>query len=304
MVWLSYAIPGSILTMWPRRRASRTSWTSWSPICFNLSMYTTRGAFLREIPLPLRCDNLIRGADFIITDPFVWRNFIGSELHVVNCPGFTGAELDLLSEVDSLTGHLLFSINLGFFKLTGCNNFTIRALKDMVKVRGTDSPWDSLQRKKLQSLEVSGYGTALAVEDGELFSDYLEYFSWDGKHLRNFLILMGVLSCSLMCELNFFLVCSVSLLREFIFWASSSSFLWRGLNPTKRNHTEISSSDRMSLRASCWQISRHWARIQFLLWTKNFLPFYAITSQRWKDTLLSHLAKVSCQDILLIKHLS
>jgi len=88
-------------------------------------------------------------------------------------------------------------MNLGFLKLTGCNNFTIGALKGMVKVRGTDSPWDLLQRNKLQSLEVSGYGTALAVEDGDLFSDYLEYFSWDGKHLRNFLILMGVLSCSL-----------------------------------------------------------------------------------------------------------
>jgi len=148
-------------------------------------LHLTRGAFRHEIPLPGHCDNLILEgydrANFIITDPFVRQIFVSSELHLINCPGFTDVELDLLSKVDSLTGHPLLSVNLNFVKLTGCNNFTIRALKDMVRVRGTNSPRDFMRGRNLRSLEVCGYGTALAVEDGDFISDYLMDFSWDGK---------------------------------------------------------------------------------------------------------------------------
>lgn len=44
LLCLSYAVPGKILTMRPKGRMSRTSWTSWGPICITsgppLLMYT------------------------------------------------------------------------------------------------------------------------------------------------------------------------------------------------------------------------------------------------------------------------
>jgi hypothetical protein len=73
------------------------------------------------------------------------------------------------------------AIDLGYLKLTGCNNFIIEALKDMVKARGRVSLEGFLWSRNLISLEVSGYGTPLAVEDGDWMADRLRYFSWDGK---------------------------------------------------------------------------------------------------------------------------
>jgi len=144
-------------------------------------LHLTRGAFLREIPLPMHYEDLIlegyRRADFVIAHPFTRRIFVSSELHLINCPGFTHAEH--LSQVDSVAKRPLFSSNLCFLKLTGCNNFIIGALKNMVKVRGTNSPWDFLGGRNLWSVEVSEYGTALVVEDGDLITDYLMCFSWD-----------------------------------------------------------------------------------------------------------------------------
>ena len=51
----------------------------------------------------------------------------------------------------------------------------------MVNVRGRVTWWDFLGRKNLISLEVNGYGTPLAVGDGDWIADRLRYFSWDGK---------------------------------------------------------------------------------------------------------------------------
>ena len=112
-------------------------------------------------------------ADFIITHPFNREFFFNYELHLISCPGITNAEFDILSKVDYLTKRLLFSYNLVVLKLTRRNNFTIGALKDMVKVRGTNSPWGFMQRRNILSVEVSGYGAPLAVEDGNWIADRL-----------------------------------------------------------------------------------------------------------------------------------
>lgn len=141
-------------------------------------LHLTRGAFLRKIPLPMHCKDLtLEGygpADFVITSPFVRESF-DSESHLINCPGFTDAELDLRCKVDALTKRPPFSIKLEFLKLAGCNNFTIGALKDIVKVGGMNSPWDFMRGKNLRSVEVSGHWM-LAVEDGNWISDHLMYF--------------------------------------------------------------------------------------------------------------------------------
>jgi hypothetical protein len=151
----------------------------------HLHIHLTRGAFLREIPLPTHCGNLIlegyNPANFIITRPCDRETFVRFQLHFINCPGFTDSVLNLLSKIDPVTKWPSFYFDLGYLKLTGCNNFIIEALKDMVKVRGRVSLEGFLWSRNLISLEVSGYGTPLAVEDGDWMADRLRYFSWDGK---------------------------------------------------------------------------------------------------------------------------
>ena len=73
------------------------------------------------------------------------------------------------------------SFDLKCLELTGCNNFTIEALKVMVNVRGRFHRLGFLRRRNLISLEVSGYGAPLAVEDGNWIADRLRYFSWDSR---------------------------------------------------------------------------------------------------------------------------
>ena len=151
----------------------------------HLHIHLTRGAFLGEIPLPTQCGNLIlegyNPADFIITRPFDRKTFVSSQLHLINCPGFSDSQLELLSKVDPVTNWPSFSFDLKCLELTGCNNFTIEALKVMVNVRGRFHSLGFLRRRNLISLEVSGYGAPLAVEDGNWIADRLRYFSWDSR---------------------------------------------------------------------------------------------------------------------------
>ena len=50
-----------------------------------------------------------------------------------------------------------------------------------------ESPWGFMQRRTLRSLEVNGYGTTLAVEDGDWINGHLVSFLWDSKeYLGNF----------------------------------------------------------------------------------------------------------------------
>jgi len=75
----------------------------------------------------------------------------------------------------------LFSFNLKYLKLTGCRNFTIAALNNMVNARGVDLLESPRAFRKLGSLEVSGYGSPLTVEDGKCLSTRLTHFLWEGE---------------------------------------------------------------------------------------------------------------------------
>ena len=145
-------------------------------------LHLTCGVFLREI---LQCKRLVlEGYDrahFIISGLFDQTLFVSPEPHLIDCSGFTDSELDLLSKVDSVTKYPLFSFNLKSLKLTGCRNFTIAALNSMVNARGIDLLESPRAFLKLGSLEVSGYGTPLAVEDGKCLSTHLTHFLWEGE---------------------------------------------------------------------------------------------------------------------------
>jgi len=145
-------------------------------------LHLTCGVFLREIP---QCKRLVlEGYDrahFIISDLFDQTFFVSPELHLIDCTGFTHSELDLLSKVDSVTKCPLFSFNLKSLILTGCRNFTIAALNSMVNARGVDLLESPRAYRKFGSLEVSGYGIPLAVEDGKCLSTHLTHFLWEGE---------------------------------------------------------------------------------------------------------------------------
>ena len=148
-------------------------------------LHLTCGVFLNEIP---QCEGLVlEGYDrshFIISSLFDQTIFASPNLHLIDCTGFTDSELDRLSKVNSVNQCPLFSINLRSLKLTGCHDFTVGALKDMVNARGRNLwnlPWASLKQRHFGSLQVSGYGTPLAVEDGEWLNTHLIHFTWEGR---------------------------------------------------------------------------------------------------------------------------
>ena len=82
----------------------------------HLHIHLTHGAFLREIPLPTHCGNLIleghNPADFIITCPYDRETFVRFHLHLINCPGFTDSELKLPFKIDPVTKWPSFSFDL------------------------------------------------------------------------------------------------------------------------------------------------------------------------------------------------
>ena len=80
----------------------------------------------------------------------------------IYCTGFTDSELDPLSRIDSVIKHPLYSTNLPSLKLTGCHDFTIQVLKDVVNAPMMcwleSSPTVLGEEKHFKSLEVSEYG--------------------------------------------------------------------------------------------------------------------------------------------------
>jgi len=115
--------------------------------------------------------------------PFDQESFLSSELHLINCPGFTDSDFEILSKIDPETKAPLFSTNLKYLKLTDCRGFTIQALKNMMAARAMSwkrprmAGWKS---RHLKSLEVSGYGAPLLDKDIDWFRTHMKEFSWDG----------------------------------------------------------------------------------------------------------------------------
>jgi len=159
------------------------------PYCPTLqNLHLRCGSSLREIPLNVNFAGLVLEAydrpHLTAFYPFDHVNFAVSNLHLINCTGFTDCELEILSRVDPETKYPLFSTNLESLKLTGCHDFTIQALKDMVNARAMrwreGSRTAGWENRCLNSLEVNGYGAPLSAEDGYWFRSHLKDFSWEG----------------------------------------------------------------------------------------------------------------------------
>ena len=157
-----------------------------------LELHLSCGASSRDIPVNVQSWQYARlvlegydQAHLTASYPFDQESFLSSELHLINCPGFTDSDLEILSKIDPETKAPLFSTNLKHLKLTDCHGFSIQALKDMVAARATD--WQKRSRmagwrsRHLNSLEVSGYGTPLSDKDIDWFKTHVKDFSWDGS---------------------------------------------------------------------------------------------------------------------------
>jgi hypothetical protein len=157
-----------------------------------LELHLLCGASSRDIPVDVESWKYARlvlegydQAHLTANYPFDQERFLSSELHLINCPGFTDSNLEILSKIDPETQAPLFSTNLKYLKLTDCHGFTIQALKDMVVARAMS--WQKRSRmagwnsRHLTSLEVSGYGVPLSDEDIDWFRTHVKDFSWDGS---------------------------------------------------------------------------------------------------------------------------
>ena len=156
-----------------------------------MELHLTCGASSRDIPVDVQslmyARLVLEGYDrFHLTTsyPFDQEDFLSSDLHLINWSGFTNSALEIFSRIDPETNVPLFSTNLKYLKLTDCHNFTIQALKDMVAACAMS--WQRRSRipgrknRRLNSLEVSGYGAPLSVGDIYWFSTHWKDFSWDG----------------------------------------------------------------------------------------------------------------------------
>jgi hypothetical protein len=156
-----------------------------------MELHLTCGASSRDIPVDVHSlmytRLVLEGYDRVhltTSYPFDQEDFLSSDLHLINCSGFNNSAIEILSRIDPETKAPLFSTNLKYLKLTDCRNFTIQALKDMVTARAMS--WQRRSRipgwknRRLNSLEVSGYGSPLSVGDIYWFSTHLKDFSWDG----------------------------------------------------------------------------------------------------------------------------
>jgi hypothetical protein len=178
-----------------------------NPAC--LELHLTCGATSRNIPVDIQTWKYARlvlegydQAHLTASYPFDQESFFSSELHLINCSGFTDSDLEILSRIDPETQAPLFSANLKYLGLTDCHGFTIQALKDMVAAHGLS--WQKRSRtaawknRGLDSLEVSGYGATLSDEDKVWFMAHVKNFSWDGVcfslHFCDFQFL--IFSCS------------------------------------------------------------------------------------------------------------
>ena len=171
--------------------------TSWSrPACTHGAPSHLRASSC-DIPLDVQtwiyARLVLEGYDqahLITSYPFDQENFLSSELHLINCPGFTDAQLEILSKVDPEMKDPLFSSNLTYLKLTDCHDFTIQALKNMVGARAMrwkkGSRMADWKSRRLNSLEVSGYGAPLSAKDKGWFRAHLKDFSWDGAQFSAF----------------------------------------------------------------------------------------------------------------------
>ena len=160
-----------------------------NPAC--LELHLTCGATSRDIPVDIQTWKYARlvlegydEAHLTASYPFDQERFLSSELHLVNCSGFTDSALEILSKIDPEIKAPLFSANLKYLGLTDCHGFTIQALKDMVAAHGLSwqkrSQTAAWKNRGLDSLEVSGYGALLSDEDKYWFTAHVKNFSWDG----------------------------------------------------------------------------------------------------------------------------
>jgi hypothetical protein len=97
-------------------------------------LHLTCGASSLNIPVNGQCAILERydQAHLTVSYPFDEHFFLSSELYLINCPGFSHSELEVLSRVDRETKDPLVSTNLTYLKLSDCHDFTVQALKDIV----------------------------------------------------------------------------------------------------------------------------------------------------------------------------
>ena len=157
-----------------------------NPACLELRL--TCGATSRDIPVNTQTWKYARivlegydKAHLTASYPFDQETFFSSELHLINCSGFTDSDLAILSRIDPESKAPLFSANLKYLGLTDCHGFTIQALKDMVAAHGLS--WQKRSRvaacknRGLESLEVSGYGAPLSDEDKDWFTAHVKNFS-------------------------------------------------------------------------------------------------------------------------------
>ena len=97
-----------------------------------MELHLKCGASSCDIPLDVQtwkyAGLVLEGYDqahLIAGYPFDQENFLSSQLHLINCPGFTDTQLKILSKVDPETKDPLFSSNLTYLKLTDCHDFTM-----------------------------------------------------------------------------------------------------------------------------------------------------------------------------------
>jgi hypothetical protein len=152
-----------------------------------LELHLSCGASSRDIPIDVQSWKYTRlvlegydQAHLTASYPFDQERFLSSELHLINCAGFTDSDLEILSKIDPETKSPLFSTNLKYLKLTDCHGFTIQALKDMVAARQKRSRMAGWKSRRLNSLEVSGYGAPLSDKDIDWFITRVKNLSWDG----------------------------------------------------------------------------------------------------------------------------
>lgn len=140
-----------------------------------------------RLVFPLTCDTLnlegVRGNERLHSLLRWWNSHTVS---FTNCPGFNNVVLKTLGAVDENAPYVSSVETFQNIVLTGCSNFSIRALKRMVELRNSfidyaDPDWMDLEvdAPGLESVVVHGYGNELSAADRKWFEGHLCKFIWD-----------------------------------------------------------------------------------------------------------------------------
>lgn len=126
-------------------------------------------------------DQMPAAHDFILDNIGIDQhigNFIstweGVKLHVTKCPGFDDDMLRMMTNLDADNPSFYTYGDMKRLYISRCNNFSITALKQLVRSRNNSAQWDERQ---LLTIRVNA-GFPLSKADESWFSKRVQKFSW------------------------------------------------------------------------------------------------------------------------------